>query len=86
MPDIKICWFAVTQLGLQEAYRSKNCFDAHSWKIFFFFHKCIMLAMITLESKVNFLFFLLYHFLVVPVVLVAPIVPNVLWAGFTRLH
>ena len=33
----------------------------------FFSHKYIILAMLALDSKVNFLFFLLHHFLVVPV-------------------
>ena len=31
--SLKICWFVVTRLGLQEKCRSKkNAFEAHSWK------------------------------------------------------
>ena len=64
-PDLKICWFAVTQPGLQETSRS----------ILKFFLVTNILSQLclpwtwTLESKVNFLFFLLHHFLVVCVVL-----------------
>ena len=29
-PDLKICWFDVTQTGLQETCSSENVFDAHS--------------------------------------------------------
>ena len=47
-PDLKICWFALTRLGLQETCGSKKVFS----------HKCIILALatLTLEDKVNFLF------------------------------
>ena len=31
-PDLQIYWFAVTQPSLQEICKSKNFFDAHSWK------------------------------------------------------
>ena len=68
-PDSEICWFAVTQKGLLETYRSGNIFDADSWKQISFGHKYITLAMLNLESIVNFLFFLLHHVLVVCVVL-----------------
>ena len=68
-PDLKICWFAIAQLGLQETCGSKNVFEAHSWKKIFFSHKYIFLATLTLESKVNFLLLLLHHFLAVHVVL-----------------
>ena len=60
-PDLKICWFALTRPGLQETYGSNIFFDAHSWKKCFS-HKYIILAMITLQNKVNFLLFLLHHF------------------------
>ena len=60
-PDLKMYWFAVTRPGLQETPGSKFFFDAQSCKIFFS-HKCIILTMLILESKVNFLFFLLYLF------------------------
>ena len=66
---LKICWFVVTQPGLQEICRSKKFFDACSWKKIFG-HKYIILAMLTLEDKVNLLFFLPHHFLVVRIVLV----------------
>ena len=39
---------------------SKNFFDGHSKKIFFS-HKFIILDILTLESKLNFFFFLLHH-------------------------
>ena len=51
----------------------KNFFDARSWNKTFFSHKYIILAMLTLENKVNSLFFHLYHFLIARV-------------GFTRLR
>ena len=28
--DIKICWFSVTRMGLQETYRSLNIVDVYS--------------------------------------------------------
>ena len=71
-PGLKIYWFAVTRPGLQE-----TCgpiffffFDAHSWKKMFS-DKHIILAMIKLNFlfKVNFLLFLLHHFLSVRIVL-----------------
>ena len=43
-----------------------------------------ILAMLTLESKVDFLLFFLHHILVVRVVLT--FLPTVLSAGFTRLR
>ena len=46
----------------------KKCFDAQSWKIFFS-DKYIVLAMLTLESKVNFFLFNLHNFLVICFVL-----------------
>ena len=56
-PGLKICWYSVTQPGLQKfvlmRYPEKNLFS----------DKHIILAMLTLESKENFLFFLLLHFL-----------------------
>ena len=63
-PDLKICWFAVTRPGLQEACGSKNFLMLIPEKLFFS-HKCMILAMLTLERKVNFLFVLLDHFLAV---------------------
>ena len=29
-PDLKICWFDVSQTGLQETCSSENVFDTHS--------------------------------------------------------
>ena len=46
-----------------------NFFWCSFLKKIFFGHQYIILAMLTLESKVNFLFFLLLHFLVVCVAL-----------------
>ena len=46
--------------------------------------KYIILTMLTLDSKVNFLFFLLHQFLVVRIALI--FLPTVLCAGFTRLR
>ena len=69
VPDLKVYRFAVNRLGPQEMCVSKNFFDNHSWKFFFIGHKYIILVMLTLESKVTFLFFLLHHFLVDCVVL-----------------
>ena len=63
-PDL-ICWFALTRTGLQETCRSENVFGAHSWKKIFWWQIYIIIAMLNLESIVNFLFFLLHHFLVV---------------------
>ena len=31
-PDLKICWFTITQPGLQKTCGSKSCFDVHAWK------------------------------------------------------
>ena len=59
--DLKIRWFAVTVPCLQETCGPKNFFDAHSWKKKICL-KYIILAMLTLQSKVNFLLFLLHHF------------------------
>ena len=60
-PDLKICWFAITRPGLQETYRSINFLMLIPEKKFFH-QKYLILAMFTLESKVNFSFFLLHHF------------------------
>ena len=65
-PDLKICWFAVTRPGLQETCGSKKISSCSFLKKKFN-HKYIVLAMLTLESKVN-LFFLLHHFLIVCIV------------------
>ena len=62
-PGLKLCWFVVTQPGLQDTCGTKFFFD-HSQKIFFS-HKCIILVMLTHKSKVNILFFFLHHFSVV---------------------
>ena len=64
-PDLEIGCFALTRTGLQETCRSENVFDAHSWKKIFWWQIYIIIAMLNLESIVNFLFFLLHHFLVV---------------------
>ena len=66
--DLKICQLAVSRPGLQETCRSKKIFG-YSFLKKFFSHKHIILAMLTLESKINFLFFLWHHFLVARVVL-----------------
>ena len=72
-PDLKICWFAVTQPGLQETCRSKNFLIPNPENFFLVTNILSILAMLTLtwtlESKVNFLFILLHHFLVVCVAL-----------------
>ena len=34
-PDLKLCWFVVTRLGLQETCESKNFFDVIPEKNFF---------------------------------------------------
>ena len=62
MPDLKICWFAVTQPGLEE-----TCGPIFFFFFFFFFFwllvkkyffsKIYYPSKITLENKVNFLFF-----------------------------
>ena len=49
--------------------RVKNLFLMLVPEKLFFSHKYIILAMLTLESKVNFLFFLLHHFSIVRIVL-----------------
>ena len=67
-PDLKIYWFDVTWPGLQETCRSKKNLMLIPEK-HFFSHNYIILAMLTPNSKANFLFILLYHFLVVCVVL-----------------
>ena len=46
----------------------------------------ISLAMLTLHSKVNFLFSLLHHFLIVRIFLTFLFLPTALCAGFTRLR
>ena len=51
----------------------------------FFNHKYFLLAKFSLESKVNFLFFLLHHFFNCSYSFVH-IVHTVLCTGFTRLH
>ena len=67
-PDLKICCFAVTRPSLQKAGGSKKILTLIREKNFFSHKYIIFLAMLTLESEVNFLFFLLSHFLVVRVV------------------
>ena len=67
-PDLKIRWFVVIRPSLQETCGSKICFWCSFLKKFFLV-KYIILAMLTLESRVNFLFFLLHHFLIVRIVL-----------------
>lgn len=66
-PDLKICWFAVTRPCLQGTGGSKKISSCSFLKKKFN-HKYIVLAMLTLESKVNFLLFLLHHFPIVRIV------------------
>ena len=61
-PDLKICWLAVNPTGSTRNMRVKQFFWCSFLKKKFFSHKCIILAMLSLESKLNFFFFLLHHF------------------------
>ena len=58
-PDLKICWFAVTRPGLEETCGS--IFVVFFFMLIpqkkFFSHRYIILAIITLENKVNLLLF-----------------------------
>ena len=66
-PDFKICWFCCHPIGSTRNMLVKKILILFPEKPFFR-HKYIILAMITLESKVN-LFFPLQYSLVVFVVL-----------------
>ena len=67
-PDLKIlvCRHPTESTG---NVRVKQLFSRSFLKKFFFNHKYFVLAKFSLESKVNFLFFLLHPFLIVHIVL-----------------
>ena len=83
-PDLKIlvCRHPTESTG---NVRVKQLFSRSFLKKFFFNHKYFVLAKFSLESKVNFLFFLLHHFFNCSYSFVH-IVHTVLCTGFTRLH
>ena len=82
-PDLKICWFAVTRPCLQGTGGSKKISSCSFLKKKFN-HKYIVLAMLTLESKVNFCSFFCITFQLF--VLFLLFLPSVLCASFTRLR